>query len=280
MAFIIYEYSDYKLVLKDRVKDLKATKPKYSLLYLSQVLKIQYTFLSKVLNSSSHNLSEDQIFTLGYALEFLDDEVDYLMLLRSHQATTSQIRKDFLFRKISALQKRHNLSLNTEKSLSTSNSVDEMQFLMDSTALLVQVALSIKSFQKNPLLLASKLGVDNGRVKEILILLDRLGRIDFDANENVIRKIIQSRSHFGKDHPLTRTHQLVMKTALNQLSFSRPENKKENMFVTFTTDTTGFDRIKTQIKQFTSDVQKIALEQKHTNVYQMNLDFVEVLSTL
>jgi hypothetical protein len=59
MAFIIYEHTDYKKIIKDRLKDLKKTKAKFSLQYLSEILDIQYTFLSKVLNSDSHQLSED-----------------------------------------------------------------------------------------------------------------------------------------------------------------------------------------------------------------------------
>jgi uncharacterized protein (TIGR02147 family) len=278
MAFIVYEYLDYKIAIKDRVKDLKKTKAKFSLQYLSEVLSIQYTFLSKVLNSDSHQLNEDQIFSVGYALEFLNDEVEYLLLLRSYQATSHQARKSFLFQKISTLQKRHSLSLNTEKNSSPSDFADDMHYLMDSTALIVHAALSIKAVQKNPFCLASQLGLDQVRVKEILILLDRMGRIEYDMKKGSVNKLIHSRSHFGKDHPLTRTHQLVMKTALNQLSFTKSEEKKENMFVTFTTDPEGFELIKKQIKIFMSDVQKITMDHKHTGVYQMNLDFVQILS--
>ena len=103
-----------------------------------------------------------------------------------------------------------------------------------------------------------------------------MGRIEYDIKANEVKKLLNARTHFGKDHPMTRTHQLVMKTALNQLSFTKSEEKKENLFVTFTTDPIGFEKIKKQIKAFTSDVQKITLDHKHTGVYQMNLDFLEV----
>ena len=91
-----------------------------------------------------------------------------------------------------------------------------------------------------------------------------------------MKKLLNVRTHFGKDHPLTRTHQLVMKTALNQLSFTKAEEKKENLFVTFTTDATGFEKIKQQIKEFTATVQKISFDHKHSGVYQMNLDFLKI----
>ena len=48
------------------------------------------------------------------------------------------------------------------------------------------------------------------------------------------------------------------------------------MFATFTTDAEGFEKIKKQIKQFVTSVQKICMDGQHTGVYQMNLDFLEV----
>jgi hypothetical protein len=227
------------------------------------------------MNSETIQLNEDQIFTVGFALDFLDDEVEYLLLLRSHQATTNKVRKDFLFQKISALQKRHNLSLNTAKSAPTDFS-DDMRYLMDYQVLVVHAALSIKSIQKNPSILSSLLGMDHLRLKEILTLLNRTGRIEYDLKSGEVKKLLTARIHYGKDHPLTRTHQLVMKTALNQLSFTKSEEKKENIFVTFTTDPAGFEQIKNKIKEFTSQIQKITFDNKHSGVYQMNLDFLEV----
>lgn len=278
MAFLIYEYTDYKKIIKDRLKDLKQAKPKFSLQYMAGVLDIQYTFLSKVMNSDSHQLSEDQIFTVGYTLEFLDEEVEYLLLLRSHQATSNKVRKGFLFQKISAIQKRHSLSLNTAKT-APSEFADDMRYLMDYQALVIHAALSIKSIQKNPQILGSLMGLDQAKVKETLTLLDRMGRIEYDPKANEVKKLLNTRTHFGKDHPMTRTHQLVMKTSLNQMSFSKSEEKKENLFVTFTTDSVGFEKIKQQIKLFTAEVQKITFDHKHTGVYQMNLDFLEVFQS-
>lgn len=246
MAFLIFDHADYKLILKEKIKDLKKTKSKFSLKYLANSLDIQYTFLSKVLNSDSHHLSEDQVFKAGHSLEFIDDEIEYLLLLRSHQATQSKNRKNYLFQKISTIQKRHGLSLNTAEPTSNQMAHD-MRYLMDYQALVIHAALSIKSIQKNPFVLASHMGLDLSRLKEILVLLDQMGRIEYDSKTNEIKKLIHTRMHFGKDHPLTRMHQLIMKTALNQLSFNKSETKKENFFITFTTDPEGFEKIKKQL---------------------------------
>lgn len=277
MAFLIYEYSDYKKIIRERLKELKKSKPKFTLQYLSEVLQIQYTFLSKVLNSDSHHLSEDQIFSVGYTLEFLDDEVEYLLLLRAHAATANKARKDFLFQKISTLQKKRNLSLNTVEKPS-SQFADDITYLMNYQAVLVHVSLWIKTLQKNPNQLASLLGLDLARLKEILALLDRLNRIEYDVKANEVKKVTSPRIHFGSDHPLMRTHQLVMKTAMNQMSFAKNEEKKDNIFVTFTTDNDGFDKIKQLVKNFMGEVQKVAVDSKHTGLYQLNVDFLELFN--
>jgi uncharacterized protein (TIGR02147 family) len=275
MSFVVYEYQDYKKVIKDRLKDLKRTKAKFTLQYLADVLGIQYTFLSKVMNSPDHQLNEDQVFTVSYALEFLDDEVEYLLLLRSYQATGNRTRKDFLFQRISSLQKQHHLSLNTVKT-APSAFMEDMTYLMDYRVVIAHTALSIKQIQKTPSLLCPILGIDIAHLKQILVLLDRTGRIKLDMKSGEVLEILHPRIHFGKDHPLTRTHQLIMKSALNQMSFTKSEEKKENLFVTFTMDAEGFEKIRKRIKEFTTDVQKIAMDSKDSGVYQLNLDFVEV----
>lgn len=277
MSFYLYNYLDYKLAIKDRIKDLKRDKPKFSVLYISEILNIQYTFLSKVLNSSTHHLNEDQIFLTGQRLEFLHDEIDYLLLLRSYGATQDQNRKNFLFQRISSLQKQQTLSVNSAKP-QPSQFDDDMKYLMNYHNIIIHVALSIKAVQKNPYMLSTYLGLDFNQIRETLIMLDRMGQIEYDQKNNQIKKVQNNRTHFGKDHPLTRTHQLVMKTYLNQKSFGLAEEKKENMFFTFTTDQNGFDQIKLKIKDFASEIQKITFNTQHTGVYQLNLDFLEVLN--
>ncbi|MBC7459038.1 MAG: DUF4423 domain-containing protein, partial [Bdellovibrionaceae bacterium] len=56
------------------------------------------------------------------------------------------------------------------------------------------------------------------------------------------------------------------------------EDKKENMFFTFTTDKSGFDQIKKKIKEFAGEIQKTTFDTDHTGVYQLNLDFLEVFN--
>lgn len=277
MKYLIYDYTDYKEALSDKVTLLKKTKSKYSIRYLSEVLKIQYTFLSKVLNSETHHLNEDQVFLAGQALEFLHDEIDYLLLLRSYAATDNTNRKNFLFQRISTLQKQKNLSVDVAQA-QRSHLSDDLSYLMDDQFILIHVALWIKEIQKNPLLLTQYLGIDSSKVKNCLILLDRMGQIEYDQNNHKIIKIQNTRTHFGKDHPLTRTHQFLMKTFLNQKSLTQVEEKKENLFFTFTTDQSGFEKIKLQIKEFASSIQKTTFDGKHKGVYQLNIDFLEIFN--
>lgn len=277
MSFLIYEFTDYKQVIKERIKDLKRTQPKFTLQYLAQELGIQNTFFSKVLNSDKNHFSEDQLFTLGHTLSFLHDEIDYLVLLRSFQSSQDKNRKTYLQQKISNLQKKNSMSVNS-MTAHPSQFEDDMKYLMDYYVIVIHVALWIKEIQKKPELLCQLLGIDFARVREALVLLDRMGRIEYDPKTNQVKKLQAQRTHFGKDHPLTRTHQLLMKTFTNQLLFTKTDDKKESIFVTFTTDESGFQEIKKLIQEFTSKIQKVTFEHSHSGVYQLNLDFLEVFN--
>lgn len=239
------------------------------------MLGIQNTFLSKVLNSDKHNLNEDQIFNIGILLQFLHDEIDYLLLLRSYHASDDKNRRIYLSQKISSLQKKNALSVNSVMP-SISHFSEDMQYLMDYYAVVIHASLWIKEIQKKPELLCSLLRIDFSKIREVLLLLDRTGRIEYDQKANQIVKLNSTRTHFGKDHPLTRTHQLLMKTFMNQLLFSRNDEQKESIFVSFTTDGSGFLEIKKMIREFLSKVQKETFKYSHKGIYQLNLDFLEV----
>jgi Domain of unknown function (DUF4423) len=278
---LIYDFTDYKIAIKTRVKELKVSKPKISLRFLSELLDIQYTFLSKVLNSETVHLSEDQVFIIGQSLDYLTEEIDYLLLLRSCDVSSNSNRKNILKQKISTIQKSHALSVDAVTALPSHGAYfgDEMKYLFDFNSVIIHVALFIKDIQKNPNLMIQHLGIDLKKIKDILILLDRLGQIEYDAKTHKIINIKNTRPHYGKDHPLTRTHQLIMKTQMNQNSFSKSEDLKENLLFTFTTDQNGAEAIKRKLKEFAHQIQQITMAGKHTGVYQMNLDFLEVLST-
>lgn len=64
----------------------------------------------------------------------------------------------------------------------------------------------------------------------------------------------------------------------NQMSFAKGEEKKDNIFVSFTTDAEGFEKIKGLIKTFMTEVQKVAVDGKHTGLYQLNVDLLEIFN--
>jgi uncharacterized protein (TIGR02147 family) len=277
MAFSVYSYSDYKLLIKDRVRDLRKNSPKYSMQFLAQELEIQNTFFSKVMNSDQHHLNEDQTFKIGLTLKFIHDEIDYLQLLRSYQASQDKSRQQYLYQRITKIQKSQALSANSVEP-SRSSFDEDVRYLMDYYAVSIHVALWIKDFKENPEMLARYFSISANKVFEILKLLDRMGKIEYDSAERKVKKVIASRTHFGKDHPLTRTHQLIMKTYLNQISLNKEEEQKENFFATFTTDQEGFKKIKQQIKDFISQVQATSFAGQHRGLYQLNVDCLELVS--
>lgn len=277
MSFSVYNYEDYKSLIKDRVKDLRTGSPKYSLQFLAKQMGVQNTYFSKILNSPQHHLSEDQVFIIGQSLRFLHDEIDYLMLLRSAQASQDKSRQNYLLQKIGSLKKSHALSVDKMEA-PPSHFDEDIKYLMDYYVVTLHVALWIKEFREHPEWLSKFLPLSQKKIFEIISLLDRMGKIDWDPDSRQVKKVHSPRTHFGKDHPLTRTHQLIMKTYLNQMSLNKDESQKDNFFATFTTDQKGFQTIKNQIKEFIAQIQKTSFAGKHKGVYQLNVDFLEVFS--
>src|SRR4051794_24029697 len=105
-GFSLYSSQNYKDIIKTRVRYLKTRKAGVSLKKLADQIPIQYTYLSKSLNDELTHLNEDHLFRLGSLLDFLPDEVEYLLLLRARNLTTNTQRKDQLECRIGDIQRK------------------------------------------------------------------------------------------------------------------------------------------------------------------------------
>src|SRR5436190_1251586 len=130
------QYTDYKKVIKDRVKDLQAARPGFTLKRLAERIPIQYTYLSKVLNDERSHLNEDHLFQIGQILEFFSHETDYLQTLRAYQTTENASRKQSLFKQLERMGR--DLGLSAKKKTGEEMQLQrEMSYLMDPFCMLV-----------------------------------------------------------------------------------------------------------------------------------------------
>ncbi len=275
--FCIYEFDDYKFIIKNKLKLLKSEFPGISLQKIAQNINIQYTFLSKILNSDSVHISEDHLYKFCKNLFFNEDEIEYLFLLRSKESSECPDRKNHLIKKIKNFQTIHQntkLEIQNKKILQTEY---DIKYLFDPYIMVVHAALSIHQFQKNPKNLCTLLQLSLNKIEEYLIILEKLEYIKIGKNNFEIIEVFDKFPHFSPDHPLTRIHQMSIKSfLLNRLS-QTSESDKESFFVTFTMDPNGFQKTKSLFRKFISDVQKITFEGQRKNLYQLNFDLIKIL---
>ncbi|MGZ5280352.1 MAG: DUF4423 domain-containing protein [Pseudobdellovibrionaceae bacterium] len=270
----IYQQTDYKAVIKARIKDLKASQPHQTLKKLAQNIPLQYTFISKVLNNEDVHLGEDHLFKLSQLLEFLPDETDFLLLLRSSQTTHSSQRREYCIQKIEQIRRSREIS--ADFATSTSEGLKkEMAYLFNPFCMLIHVALFIKDYQQAPQKLSGLLGIPHEKLREALIVLENSGYILTGEDPFDIKEVKQRYPHFGPEHPLTRLHQGTIKNhMLQKLSHSAEENK-DSFFVTFTMDEDGFIKVKKLFREFLKQVQDATFDAKHKQLYQLNFDLLK-----
>lgn len=270
----LYQYSDYKQALKDRVSFLKAGSIQWTFKKLADKIPVQYTFLSKVLNSTESHLNEDHLFRAAMSLDFLPDEIDYLLLLRSSAITGEFNRKEFLTKKIENIKKLRSISAN-HSSLSSIDLQQEMAYLLNPLCMLIHVALSIPDIQKNPQSLCSLLGLSHAKLRQILELLEANNFIELGEKKFEVIEVKDAITHFGREHPLMRIHQTTLKSSLQNRLNQTQEDFKESFFVTFLMDDKGFEKIQNLFKKFIADVQQIKNEAEDTNVFQLSFDMLK-----
>lgn len=268
----LYEHTNYKTIIKNRVQELKKTKPAVSLRNIASKIPIQYTYLSKALNEEKAHLNEDHIFTIGQILDFVPEEIDYLLLCRAHDLSTDTSRKKLLFSRIEKLRREKQMNVPVVEP-STANLLREMSYLFDPLCMVVHLALEVPSIRKNPLTLCSHLGISANHVKEILRKIARCNYIELDESNFTVTKIINAKMHFGREHVLTRTHQNILKTAIGAQLTKTAEENKHSYLATFNGDERCYELIKDEFQTFMKKVEKIVSTSKFEKVYQISFDF-------
>jgi hypothetical protein len=197
--------------------------------------------------------------------------------LRSHATSQIAKRREALFEKIDSIRKKH-LASADQVEWDPQRLQDEVAFLFSPLSSVVRVALFIKEYEKNPRALCSPLGISVSMLKEVLQILHSSEYIVLaDDDPFKILEVKNRFPHFGREHPLTRAHQAISKTALLSRLSQTSEEEKESLLFTFTMDDAGFKKVRDEFKAFVAQVQKVATASKHKNLYQMSFDFVKWL---
>jgi len=272
----IYQSDDYKETLRGTLKALKKERPATTFKSVAKQVPMQYTYLSRIMNDSGAHFTEDQLFRICSILMMRPEQTDFILVLRSYATANSPDRKKFLFQKIERLKKERTLSAEVQ-SHASSKIAEEMAYLFDPLTVLIHMALHIDAIKKNPLILVEKLGIRQTQLKECLRKLEAQGWIVTEERPLLIKKISNKSLHFGRDHPLMRVHQQLLKTMLNSQLMRTAEKDKHSFLATFTADASSFEKIKDAFQEFLSKVEHIAKKARDEKLYQVNFDVFQWL---
>jgi hypothetical protein len=271
----VYSAPSYKKTIKLRVKELQGRNKPWTLKKLADHLSMQYTYFSKVLNDDGIHLSEDDLFVAAKALEFLPEEIDFLLLQRAHESSRKSERKNWLYQQIE--KRRSEMQLNIEsKSFSSSEINAEMDYLFNPLCVVVQIAMMSETFRKDTRQLCSKLGLSAQQLRHILKILERNHILELDPQDSfTVLNVKNHSSHFNRDHPLMRVHQSLFKTAIQQRLQQTAEEDKHSFLATFTLDEHAFQDLKKEFQVFLKKAEQISRASKNNQVCQISFDLLK-----
>jgi hypothetical protein len=154
----------------------------------------------------------------------------------------------------------------------------EVEYLLNPTTVLIHGALYITKYKNDPLLLCSQLGISQTVLKQSLQTLNKCQYIVLGKSPYQIEKLQTVSPHFGREHPLTRVHQMALKSLMTSRLNQTSEEKKESFLVTFTMDEEGFDKVKEAFHNFLKVAREHAKPSRNDKLYklyQMNFDLLE-----
>jgi uncharacterized protein (TIGR02147 family) len=267
----VYAESDYKQVIRHRVKELATTKKSLNLRRLAERIPIQNTYLSKALNDEKTHLNEEHLFKACQILEFYADEMDFIFLLRSSALATDPTRKSYLTGKINRLRqaRQRNASI---QDFNTGQISQEMSYLFDPLCVIVNVALFIEDYRQQPRKLCAVTGVSWPKLKQTLTKLRDLNFISLGEDGQTVTRVAQQQIHYGTDHPLMRTHQHLMRDKSSVHLSQVPEEEKHSFMATFSADDETFKKIRQRFQVFLKEAEYLVGEAPSQNTFQMNFD--------
>lgn len=260
-----FAFKDYKDLLRHRCKERSTQRA------LADAARIQYTYVSKVLNTAHVHFNEDTLFAMCRHLGLGSEETDFALLLRARDAAASKELRADLERKIIDARERHKVAAKL-RSGALEEIKKEMSYLLDPYCILVHVALYVERYKKDLAALAADFGLSTERLRAVLSKLAEAKFIELDARGNVTR-LLEERLHYDTTHPLMRAHQALLKQASMARLQQLDDERKVSFMAAFTGDETTLEQVRLEFNRFTARVQSLSEGAASRRPYVLQFDF-------
>jgi len=267
---MVFEFDDYKSLLRYLLDERKRNIKGFALHKLARACRIQKTYLSRVLNSTA-DLSEDQMYLASRELEMAKDEIEYLSLLHQRDRSGVKSRVDLLSKEIKQLRKNNKKS---EKHIKVqplkSNLIENTSiYYLDMNFQLVHILLTIERFVNNPSLITKILSIKKEKLQFYLDTLIELSLIEYHDGEYTV---IKDSLHLSKDSPIFHTYRrLTRDHSLNKLEHLDGDDQY-SFSVSFSTSPEVKNKIHQEFLEFLKKTKSWVDEGVESEVYQMNFD--------
>lgn len=258
-----FKYSDYRNLVKDLSKAHGLT---FKILAANS--RIHTSYFSRVMQGNA-DFSPEQLYLVGQGLKLSEEALDYLLLLGEWSSSASSEHKAFIKRKLNQIQKeklRLKEKLKGDHKELTEEDI-EVYYRSPLTAK-VHMFLTIKRFQDNPHLIASRLFISERELENELSKLRSLKLI------NKKNKILKFGVHLEESHPASpRNHANWRLESVQRLIREKTLPSDYHLSVLFSCDENTKIKIKEEFKNFTLKAREL-IEDCHdpNEIYHLSMD--------
>lgn len=266
----VFTETDYRKILKTAVSERKKIAPKCNFQHLADAMRVQKSYLSRVVNGSA-NLSPDQLFLVCEYFEFDEKQRDYVFLLLEYARCGSKKYREAVLGKIRRIQARY---LETKEHLKaksvTGNSSGSETYYLDPLHQIVHIALSIARYQSDLALLAHDLRIPVERLLSAVQKLEQLGIISREKNGAI--KTLVKNVHLPRTSPVYTSWRNQLKLiSMQQLQNLGPSDSY-SFAVVFSADIATRRLIQSRFLEFLKEVEEMVGKASNKNVFQLNFD--------
>lgn len=268
----VYEKSDYRSLIQALMELGQLQTPRLTLSAVARKIQIQPSYLTNVLKNRS-DLNTDQLFQILHLFELNDDEIQFgLDLLEwersSHPKRRSQLKERIKAKRDAKLRAEHFIAHDPSMT-STPVALTLQRYYLDPLFPIIHMYFGLDKVETNFKILAENLQIPEHRLTEIIKYLQQENLIEFKQGRYRLKK---DQLHLPKDSPLTKAHQLGLKSLALE-HFLRSDTEKHYSFMA---SFNGNPEVKLQIQveflKFIKKCQALSNQAPAENITQLNFE--------
>lgn len=273
MALNILNYRDYKIFIKDALREKKnRVSGRFTYDRMAKACGIQKTYLSRVLNSEDSHLSEDQLYLAATYLGLTKQERKYLQLMRSRQKSSSVQYQAEIQSEMDTFRQANERSEHHLSAEPINSEVELAQYYLDPNLMLAHIFLTVEKFRKDLKLLARQLNLSAEYLTDILMKLEQMKLIKLSADGYVLLK---DSTHLSVDSPFYFPFRCMQRVKSLDRIQKVPKEKSYNFSVVFSADEATRREIKTKFLSLLETIEKVSRSAPAEDVYQINFDLFD-----